>query len=186
MAYLFKVEGNKVVPNDETLLIEPFKTIWNNDESKGKEEALKDFAYIEFMTSYLASNPFKGYTEEVRHTILAESIYKNVNFVPGDLIKQGIESVKNFQRNASPTYNFYLSALKGKETVEKFLNSVDLTKVNYKTGTPLYKPKEITSALLDVEKVSSSLDGLKKKVEEELYEAVRTKGQKEISPFAVA
>ena len=48
----------------------------------------------------------------------------------------------------------------------------------------MYKPKEITSALLDLEKSAVSLDGLKKKVEEDLYEASKTKGQKEISPFA--
>ena len=35
MAYLFKVEGKTVYPNDEVLLISPFKEIWERDKSKG-------------------------------------------------------------------------------------------------------------------------------------------------------
>ena len=59
MAYLFKIEGKAVFPNEETLLIEPFKSIWERDTSKNKEYALEDFAYIEFITSLLKTNPYR-------------------------------------------------------------------------------------------------------------------------------
>ena len=38
--------------------------------------------------------------------------------------------------------------------------------------------------LFSSEKVTASLTGLKKKVEEDLFEETKIKGQKEISPFA--
>ena len=49
---------------------------------------------------------------------------------------------------------------------------------------PIYKPKEITSALSDINKIAESFDILEKKVEEDNYHRERSKGDKEISPFA--
>ena len=36
MSYLFVVENNIAKPNTETLLIEPFKTIWERDRTEDK------------------------------------------------------------------------------------------------------------------------------------------------------
>ena len=185
MAHLFKIESNIVYPKEETLLISPFKDIWERDTSPGKEQAIKDFSYIEFMTSFLESNPFKGYDTEARKTILAEKIYNLKSFTPDKLMVEGMKCIEDFQKDASPTYSLYISSLKAKNTLQNFLDKVDLSKLNFKTGNPLYKPKELSSALLDMDKVSASLDALKKKTEEEIYEAVKTKGQKVISPFAM-
>ena len=49
---------------------------------------------------------------------------------------------------------------------------------------PVYKPKELSLAMMDVDKLTASLAALKKKVEEELFDEVKIKGQKEVSPFA--
>ena len=59
MAYLFQINGRAVFPNAETILISPFKDIWERDLSKNKENAIQEFAYIEFMTSMLKSNPYR-------------------------------------------------------------------------------------------------------------------------------
>ena len=184
MAHLFRIEGNVVYPKEETLLISPFKEIWERDTSSGKEQAIKDFAYIEFMTSFLESNPFKGYDIAARKIMIMEKVLKVKTFEPDKLILEGIKSIEDFQKDASPTYLMYLSSLRAKDTLQKFLDTVDLSKINFKTGNPMYKPKELSSALLDMDKVSVSLNELKKKTEEELFEAVKTKGQKVISPFA--
>ena len=37
MAYLFQINGRAVFPNAETILISPFKDIWERDLSKDKE-----------------------------------------------------------------------------------------------------------------------------------------------------
>lgn len=184
MAHLFKVESNVVFPNEETLLIPPFKDIWDRDTSKGKEQALKELAYVEFMSSLLASNPYKGYNEDLRGVVIIKDVFKEDVWVPDELVLSGIKKIKDFQTEASPSYKSYLAAMVANDKINTFFETVDLTKINFKTGTPVYKPKEVTSALLDVDKITASLDSLKKKVEEELFEAVKVKGQKEISPFA--
>ena len=53
-----------------------------------------------------------------------------------------------------------------------------------KTGAPIYKPRDITAALQDLDKTIISLQSLEKKVEDDLFETAKIKGQKEVSIFA--
>lgn len=184
MAFLFNVEGKLVNPTEEVLLISPFKEIWERDITPNKIRAKEEFAYIEFMTSFLKTNPYKGYSPEVRRQKIFEEVITNEDFYEDTLIKAGMKKMEEFQKEASPTYTLYSSALNAKYKLEDFLNTFDINERNPKTGMPIMKVKEITSALLDVDKVTTSLNSLKKKVEEELYESIKTRGQKEISPFA--
>ena len=183
MAHLFKVKDRIAFPNDETLLIPPYKQIWERDKSENKEEALKEFAYIEFMSSLLASNPYIGYDINKRHIQLCKDIMQDEQYQPDELVEKGIRKIEEFQQDASETLAFYESALKGLKKLQRFFNTFNMNERNDK-GIPLYKPKEITSALLDVDKAAASLDTLKKKVQSEVFEAVKTKGDKVISPFA--
>lgn len=184
MSYLFKIEDKIVQPTEEVLLISPFKEIWERDKSKGKEIALKEFAFIEFTVSLLASNPYKGYSESIRDSIVQQDIFKDIEWKPDKLIEEGKKKFENFQKDGSQSYTLYKSAVAAKDKLVNFLNEIDINERNFKTGMPIYKPKELTSALLDVDKVIASLDILKKKVEEELFESTKVKGQKEISIFA--
>jgi hypothetical protein len=184
MSYLFKIEDKIVQPTEEVLLISPFKEIWERDKSKGKEIALKEFAFIEFTVSLLASNPYKGYSESIRDSIVQQDIFKDIEWKPDKLIEEGKKKFESFQKDGSQSYTLYKSAVAAKDKLVNFLNEIDINERNFKTGMPIYKPKELTSALLDVDKVIASLDVLKKKVEEELFESTKVKGQKEISIFA--
>lgn len=184
MAYLFKVEGKIVQPNTETLLVSPFKEIWERDKSKGKEIALEEFTYIEFMTSMLKSNPYKGYATEVKHKVVREAIITQEDWQPDEYIFKGMEYIFKIQKEGSPTYTLYMSTLQAKEKLERFFRTVDLDERSPKTGFPIYKPKELSSAMLDVDKLTTTLATLAKKVEEELFDDIKTRGQKEISPFA--
>lgn len=184
MAYLFKVEGKIVQPNTETLLISPFKEIWARDKSKGKESALQEFTYIEFMTSMLKSNPYKGYATEVKAKVVKEAVITQDNWEPDELIFKGMQYIFEIQKKGSPTYTLYMSALQAKDKLERFFRTVDLDERSPKTGFPIYKPKELSSAMLDVDKLTASLAALAKKVEEELFDDIKTRGSKEISPFA--
>lgn len=184
MAYLFSVEGKIVQPNTETLLVSPFKEIWARDKSKGKENALEDFTYIEFMTSMLKTNPYKGYASEVKDKVVRDAVITQSNWQVDELILKGMEYIFKIQKEGSPTYTLYMSALQAKDKLERFFRTVDLDERSPKTGFPIYKPKELSSAMLDVDKLTASLAALAKKVEEELFDSIKTRGAKEISPFA--
>jgi hypothetical protein len=48
---------------------------------------------------------------------------------------------------------------------------------------PMYKPREITSALRDTYEVMKTLNALEEKVNEQLFESMKTVGNKEINHF---
>ncbi len=183
MSYLFKITENIVYPNEETILIEPFKTIWERDKSHKKEIALKELTFIEFMSSQLKSNPYRGYRDEAREKILKKNVIRDENWKPDNLIKEALKVIEIFQKEASPSYSLYIKALKAKEKLEDFFETFNLNEKTDK-GTYSLKPKDITGALLDLDKVVVNLSLLKEKIEKELFEEVRNKSDKVISPFA--
>ena len=184
MAFLFKATNKVVYPNAETLLISPFKEIWKRDKTKNKEKALEEFTYIEFMTSMKKSNPYRQYPEDRKEEVIRKDIIKQKDWEPDDLVKAGIEKVIEFQKNASTTYNFYMSAKRAAEKMQNFFNNVNVNERGGKFDTPIWKPRDITSALNDTGKVLANLKDLEKKVEEELFEETKNKSGKEVSPFA--
>jgi len=184
MAFLFIVSEKSVFPNPETLLISPFKDIWARDKSKKKIKALEELAFVEFMTSMKKSNPYRQYKTGIKEQKIREAIITQKNWAPDELIHEAMQQVIQFHREASTTYNYYMAAKRAAEKMQNFFMEVDITAVNEKTMNPLYKPRDITSALNDTEKVLSNLKSLEKKVEEELYEETKNRSNKEISFFA--
>lgn len=184
MSFLFSIQGNVVYPNPETLLISPFKEIWERDKSKGKEVAIQEFSYIEFMTSMLRSNPFREYPENRKESVIRQEVIKEENWKPDSLVKQAMEKIILYQEEGSISYSYWLSNKLAAEKIIDFFNNFDMDERNPKTFNPIYKPKDITSSIADAERTLNTLNNLKKKVDEEVYEEVRNKGNKEISVFA--
>lgn len=187
MSYLFRIEDKKVNPNPETLLIFPFNEIWDRDKGVNKDLAMKEFAFIEFMTSMLPSNPYRGYSlESKKDKLITDLFHKNgyEKWQPDSLINTGINYLENLQAEGSLSYRYWRANKSAAEKLIDFFENFDMKDVNLKTMNPLYKPKEITSALVDAEKTLQTLHNLQKKVEEELFENVKNKGGKTISQFA--
>ena len=184
MSLLFKVEKKMVQPNVETLLISPFKEIWERDTTKDKRYALEDMAYIEFITSVKKSNPYSGYHSAKKKEKVKADIITRSNWVEDDLIKLGIKTLETMQRESSFSYNYYMSARAAAEKLQDFFNDFDMGAVNMKTGAPIYKPKDITSSITDTSRVLQNLNELEEKVDNEIYETTKNKGQKIVSMFA--
>lgn len=183
MAYLFEIQGKIAVPNAETLAMQPFKTIWRRDKDRNKTKALEEFSYIEFMSSEKKTNPFRQYPEDKKSDEIIKQVITRDGWKPDELVLDGIKKIKELQEKGSTTYSFYLSAKKSIENLKTFFDEVDLTERNDK-GLPIYKPSDVTRALNDVEKIIVTFKNLEKRMSDELFESSRTKGGKDISPFA--
>lgn len=183
MAQLFEITDKVVYPHAETLLLEPFKSIWERDTTKGKEIAIKEFAFMEFMTSVRKTNPYKGYSDEKREELLLKDIIQDPKWEKDSLILRGMAEIKRFQTEASATYAYYISVRKAVQEMQTFLDQIDLSE-RTKMGAPVYKPKELTSALIDTEKVLANLRSLETKVEEELFQETKNRANKTVSYFA--
>ena len=184
MAFLFTVENSIAKPNTETLLISPYKEIWERDNSPDKTQAIKEFTFIEFMASKMKSNPYAGYADDMRLDKLKSLLFTE-DWVPDSLIELGLNKIDEFQKEASPTYSYYLSVLKGTEKMKNFFNTFDMEEKSERTGLPVYKPGDITRALNDTDKVLQNLNSMKEKVEQELFEQTKTRSNKQINPFEV-
>lgn len=186
MSLLFTVEAKIVKPNVETLLIYPFTEIWERDTTTGKHHAIEDFTYIEFVASVQKSNPYSGYGETERKKKVREQIISitREDWQEDELIQLGIQTLIKFQQEASVTYNYYMAAKQAADKMQTFFTTFDMEEVNTRSGTPLYKPKDITSALNDTSKVLENLNNLRDKVDNEIFEEIKNRAQKVVSPFA--
>lgn len=185
MSLLFTVESKVVSPSTESLLMFPFRDIWERDESKDKRYAIEDLSYIEFMASIQKSNPYSGYPEDQRADKIIKDIITRAEWDPQDrLLVAGIAKLKEFQAEASVTYNYYMAAKTAAEKMQQFFINFSMADVNLRTGAPIFKPKDITSALNDTSRVLENLNTLREKVDNEIFEEVKKKGQKIVSPFA--
>lgn len=184
MSLLFQIINKTVQPNVETLLIPPFKQIWERDTDTQKKNAIEDFAYIEFCVSEKKSNPYSGYALSQREKKVKEDIITRENWKEDPLIVEAKLKLEKMMEEAAPSYSYYISTKKGAEKLQDFFLTFDMTTVNVKTGSPMYKPKEITSALNDTATVLRNLHDLREKVNNELFEKVKIKGEKVISDFA--
>jgi len=179
---LFKVDAGVVKPTEHALLIPPYSDIWKRDKSGDKHDAIRQFTYIEFMCSMKKSNIFKGYPENTRHDKIVLSVFKGEEFEVDDLIKEGMELYLRLNIESSITIQYFLGTKLGAEKVIDFLKNVDLTERNSR-DMPLYKPKEITSSLSDAYNVMKTLNAMEEKVYEELFESVKSRGNKTINHF---
>lgn len=184
MSFLFQIEGKAVLPNPETLLIEPFKTIWDRDESEKKSLAIQEFGYIEFMTSMLKSNPYREYPEDKKDSVIRDGLNMEEDWSPDSLIHEAMHKIIELQEEGSLVYSYWMANKAAAEKMIKFFLGFDINERNEKTFNPVYKPGDITKAINDTEKTLQTLDSLKKKVDEEVFEISRNKSNKEISPFS--
>lgn len=183
MAYLFIIENKKVNPNTETLLIPEFNKIWERDKTSDKSIAIMEFAYIEFMTSYKKSNPYRDYPDELKESTIRKEVITDKHWNPDSTVKAAMDKIEELQKDGSITYRYWKS---NKDAVEKLIAFFEDFDINERTdkNVPIYKPKDITSALRDARATLETITGLKKMVDEELFESTKVRGNKEISPFS--
>ena len=123
MAFLFTLENNIAKPHAETLLIRPYKDIWERDTSKDKAKAIREFTYIELYTSKKKTNVYAGYEAEERQKVLTKMLFGDIpNWEPDMVILEGISKLEQFQTEASPSYAF----LEAAETAANKLKSFSL------------------------------------------------------------
>jgi hypothetical protein len=181
---LFIVEKLKVMPHPSTLLIYPFKDMWEADTTVNKDVALLKFAYIEFMCSYDKSNDFIGYEIEDRPNKIIAAIDRNneYSFMDDNLIAAGIKMYKELQNDASPSIRLYEASLNASDKLVTFFDTLNMAE-RTKSGTPVFKPADITRALKDVNDVLKTLSSLKTTIHQELIEAAKGKGGRTINFF---
>lgn len=148
-------------------------------DKKYKELGLKYLLWVEYNSSVLSWNVYRGYLED---RCLRINNDLGVSFKIEEE-SESIERYKELERGRSMLISSYENILKSKETLEKFIsNDMDLNKKT-KSGSPLYKPKDVTSALLELEKISDMLLRIWKKIEVEFDESSKRLEKGDLNEF---
>lgn len=180
---LFEINDGIVVPLPDILLIYPFKDIWDRDTTPKKPIAMKEFAFIEFSCSYKKTNPYIGYPEEIRYDKIREGVFKDFpDWRPDELVTEAIRVYREFQTEASPSMKFYEAAMHGVVKLQDYYLKLDMTKLN-KQGSPINKPSDVARGLSMTGAVLQNLENLRERVEQELFESNKVRGNRVVNPF---
>lgn len=180
---LLYIDGPIVKPTPEALQIDVFKAIWDRDESKGKEQALAEFTYIKFMCFAGKDNPYYGYPSEVRSDKIIERLGPDVDLDDNDpLLISAMAFYDRLVEESSPTRRFYDACVKGADKLIMFLQTVNFDDRDMK-GSAVYKPNDINMVLKSANETLQSLYGMKERVEQELFESIKTRGNRMINYF---
>lgn len=182
MIEVFEIEHGIVKPTKEILLIEPFKTIWERDNTAKKEMAMKEFGYIEFMVSYKQTNPFIGYGAQERHRNICKSVMKDLTYIPDDIVKEGLSVYKSWMEEASPTLRTYKAMVASNEKVIQWAKNVDLDLLDNK-GAAVYKPNDILSVIAKGSENIKHLSTMKTTVEQEINDSIKRRNNRVINEF---
>jgi hypothetical protein len=179
---IFEIDGSIVRPVKDILLIYPFNEIWNRDETKHKSIAINELAYIYYLVSPKKTNPYSGYSNELKSKKIIEGIWKQVEWTPDDLVKEAIATYAKWLEEAAPSMRYYNAVKSGVEQTINFFQNIDFNERTDK-GLPVYKISEVIPALKSANEVLKSMTDLQERVEQEVYESSKTKSGKEINVF---
>lgn len=176
------MQNGKAFPSIHALLIDPFKTMWENDISKQHEDSIKKFTYIELVCNPKKSNPYAGYSEEDRPTKVKKEVFKDENYsIDSDIVLATMKYIE-LLNDASPTYGMYMAALAAGNRLKVFLSTLNPDEKN-PNGTYMLKPAEINKAIKEIPDTMKSLEALRNKVNEELTDEVKTRKDRKIGRY---
>jgi hypothetical protein len=181
---LFELNNSRAFPSVHALLIEPFKSIWEADDTKDKGNAIRLFSYVELMCSPKRSNPFFGYSETVRPLKVKKEIYKDENYPDTTYMIAGVAAYKELLANSSPSFDLLNAGLTAKDALVNFLSDSEAKlAMRTNTGGMVFKPADLTNALTKIGSITKELEAARDKVGEELKEAAKTRGQRTIGLY---
>lgn len=179
---LLQVVNGVVVPSKFALMTQPFKGMWEDDDTENKVEVLKAFTYVEFICSPKRSNPFILYDEESRIPKVIKEVYGDPDYRLDSEIMYAVITYKDFLAEESSYYGLLTSATAAAVKLRNYLNDFSLNE-RTNAGGMLIKPKDITSALNEIPIVIKRIQELRIKVSSDVEEEGKTTKEREIGPY---
>lgn len=179
---LMEVRNNRAFPTVHALMMEPFKTIWESDETPTKEHAMKIFSYTELMCSPKKSNNFYLYKPEVRVKKVLKEIYKDEDKPITEWMILCVDRYKEELAKSSPTYELLEAGMRAKDDLVEELGSINY-KERTKSGGLVTKHKDVADALARIPGITRELITNREKVGSELEDAAKTRNQREVGLF---
>ena len=97
----FDIQGDKIVFSAEFLAVPQFRVIWDRDKKKGKGTSTRELSYIVFLCDNTLSNPYRGYSEEIRSEVLIDDFIGDKEWEPDKDLKLAISKLRDLLETTS-------------------------------------------------------------------------------------
>lgn len=168
---MFDLSKNQIVVRPEVLNIPEFKAIWKRDKDRFKKNAFKKFEYIYYLADY--KSPYANYPESERLKRIKEDFDIGEKELEDAYVTAALEKYRELQ--FTPTRDLLSAAEEAARALagdlRKIARSVDPDKAEY-----------IVKTLEKIGKIMTSLDTLKRKVDQETSE-IGIRGGGEVGMF---
>lgn len=173
--------GNVELAVPEILLISEFKALMDDSRNKcdadktGKYHlrAFREFTYIWLAIDW--KSPYSDYAAQDKHQEALKDASLTEEEFNDPIFREACRKYRNLQES-----NLSVKMLKAaQETVNKFIeyfNQVDPLAIDETTGKPIYKVKDIMAELSSLGKVHDELVDLKRRVEKDMEEKSKVRG----------
>lgn len=165
---LFTLDNGRVKFSPEALTVKEFKTLWDRDQSKTKEYAVEELAYVFYITDY--KSPYLSYDMDAREHKIKTDVITKKNWKPDEKIQEAIQKYSELQE--TPSMGLLKDAEVALDKIRYYFQHVDV--VNDEDGS-------VTKTLIsNVEKLGGVIKGLsmlRDLVDKEVSENKRVRGQ---------
>ena len=169
---VFDIVSGEIVVDPSRLIIPEFKKLWQRDKAKDKHNAMHELAYITFLFDLSADNPYRGYTEYERDSVLKKDLFDNVNWEPDGLVEDAIAKFKKLMETTNT--RVLLGAKKAAEELAKWLEENGILRL-FRRSEEFIK-KNFPEDLEWSKKVSENVDWDQRKFIQEYVFAVYVSG----------
>lgn len=175
----FDIQGNRVTFTPEFLAVPEFRAIWDRDKRKGKGKATKELSYVAFLCDNTTSNPYKGYSEEIRADILKEDFIRDKDWEEDDLVKNAVNKLHELME--TPSSRLVASALVAADKLNDYYRGVDIRR----SEDGGKAAKELQHSIKELAGTIKSLYTLNEQLKKEQLDSSMTRGGFEIGEFEI-
>lgn len=176
---LIRYENYEIKLADEAFLVRPIRRLFHQDRSERKENFWRQISYLYFVVSPASPYSYIIDLDERAKAVIEQEGLPN-DFRPSELLLEAMQVYRKL--TITPSQKLLEAALKAADTVSQFLSDPTILEKTDEKGRPLYQISSVTAALKNVEGITSSLQNLQKKVEQELQEeGGKARGSQELT-----
>ena len=172
---LINVENYEIVPADGLYLLKPFRELLEKDKSAGHE------AFIDFLCLlYYGYDPRSSYSDIFDETERIKKICADNGIKYKEFTAQQRTCIELYKDIITTSEQKLLDSMsKAIAKIGKFIEDVDLYKVDAKTGKPVYTVSSIVQATDKIPLLAKKLMETKKIVAAEIVENSKMRGGEE-------
>lgn len=144
MIKIIDLKDGKITITPECLVIEPFKSLYEKDKSKGKTDSFKVMQYVWFYCAF--KSPFFQHSATDRHKLIIENIIKDSKFKVTDEVKECMNLFEKIY--TTPAMKLFRAVQESIVKMETFFKDVEY---NEDTITKIQK------AVIDMPKMQEAI-----------------------------